>query len=287
MDKSSAAICYAFLEKSPPEQRRALLKHFTEEEAKAFSVPHSFQGDPTSGVPLLEEELTRVHYSWFSPFLRSLPEGDIKLFLGCLTENQQKGLKQSLLFSNHIPALSELGKLFLQRQIFSTLNPPEDLLPLSCLPAAPINALLGLNYEELLSLIHLLSMHDLAVEIRQIIDTAKLKRIYGLLSQPQTNFLKTLIYRKEPVVFKKLELTKWDGRTDTLTATLEQRGMNRLAKALYIEDFSLMWYIAHRLDVDHGMTLIKLCTPLDHPRAAILLSEQVTDLIQSIKNQEM
>jgi len=287
MDKSSAAVCYAFLEKIPPEQRHALLKHLPENEAKAFSARQNFPKDMTAGIVPLEEELNQVHSSWLAPFLRSLPEGDVKIFLGCLTEKQQNGLKQSLLFSNHIPTITELGKQFLRRQLFSSLVGQEDLLPISCLPDVPINALLTMSYEELLSLIDLLSMHDLSVEIRQIIDTTKLKRIYALLTQAQTNFLKTLMYRKEPVVFKKLELTKWDGRTETLISTLEQRGINRLAKALYKEDPSLLWFISHRLDTDRAALLIKLCTPLDHPRAAFLLSEQVTDLIQSLKNQDI
>src|SRR4029078_9954336 len=121
---------------------------------------------------------------------------------------------------------------------------------------------------------------------RQIIDTAKLKKIYAMLSSAQTNFLKTLIYRKEPVVFKKLELTKWDGLSETLASSLEQRGINRLAKALYTADHSLLWYISHRLDTERGAMLINLCTPLDHARAAILLSEQVVDLIHALKNPE-
>ena len=129
-------------------------------------------------------------------------------------------------------------------------------------------------------------MHDLASEIRQIIDTIKLKRIYSLLSTAQINYLKTLIYRKEPVVFKKLELTKWDGHTETLQSALEQRGINRLAKALYNQEPSLLWYIAHRLDTDRGGALIKLCTSLDHPQAALLLAEQVAQLIHALKNQE-
>jgi hypothetical protein len=284
MDKSSSAVCHAFLQTIAPKERQALLTHLPEMEAEALAAPCDFQGDPTLGVAPLEEELTRMHSSWLAPFLRSLSEGDIKIFLGCLTEKQQNGLKSSLLFSNHIPTISDLGKRFLRRQFFSTLAGQEDLLPISCLPRAPINDLLAMSYEELLSLIDLLSMHDLSVEIRHIIDTAKLKRIYALLTQPQTNFLKTLLYRKEPVVFKKMELTKWDGRTEELASTLEQRGINRLAKALYNEEPSLVWYIAHRLDADRGALLQKLSTPLDHPRAASLLSEQVTDLIQSLKN---
>ncbi len=286
MDKSSAAVCYAFLQKTPLEQRHALLKHLPEAQAKTLSIAYDFQGDPTSGIAPLEDEITRMHFSWLAPYLRSMPESDIKIFLGCLTDKQQNGLKHSLLFSNHIPAISDLGKVFLRRQLFSLLAAQEELLPISCLPRAPINALLTMSYEELHSLIDLLSMHDLSVEIRQIIDTTKLKRIYAMLSGPQTNFLKTLLYRKEPVVFKKLELTKWDGHTETLASTLEQRGINRLAKALHKEEPSLLWYVAHRLDTDRGVLLMKLCTPLDHPRAAFLLSEQVTDLIQSLKNQD-
>lgn len=286
MDKSSAAVCYAFLNTMPKERQRALLKHLPDEEASGFSAAGQWQSDLTAGVSPEEEELSRVHFSWLAPFLRSLPEGDIKLFLGCLSEQQQNGLKTSLLFSNHIPALSEMGKLFLKKQLFVSLIGKEDVLPPSCLPAAPINALLSMSHEELLSLIDLLSMHDLATEIRQIIDTAKLKQIYALLSSAQTNFLKTLIYHKEPVVFKKLELMKWDGHTEVLKSLLEQRGINRLAKALYKEDPSLLWYVAHHLDTERGAMLVKLCTPLDHPRAAFLLSDQVAHLIGALKNQD-
>ena len=285
MDKGSAAVCYAFLKKLPSQEQHALLKHFSPEQFHEFNQSKKLQEDPTSGIPPLEEELSHIHFSWLAPLLRSLPEGDIKLFLGCLTEDQQLGLKQSLLFSNHIPSVSLIGNLFLKRQLFSSLVDQKEILPLSCLSEEPINALLTLSYEDLLMLIDLLSMHDLAVEIRQIIDTTKLKRIYSLLSHVQTKFLKALIYRKEPVVFKKLELANWDGRTETLLSTLEQRGINRLAKALYREDPSLLWYVTHRLDTDRGSLLNKLCTSLDHPRAAILLSEQVIDLIHMLKNQ--
>lgn len=286
MNKGSSAVCYAFLKNLPLQKQHALLKHLSETEAQAFSQFSGLKEDPISGIPPVEQELSQTHFSWLTPLLRSLPEGDIKLFLGSLNESQQNGLKTSLLFSTHIPPLSSLGKKFLRTQLFSTLLDQEDVLPLSCLPLTPLNDLLSMNYEELISLIDLLSMHDLAVEIRQIIDTTKLKRIYALLSAAQTNFLKTLIYRKEPVVFKKLELTKWDGRTETLTSSLEQRGINRLAKALYTEDRSLLWYVSHHFDINRGAMLINLCTPLDHPRAATLLAEQVIDLIQALKNQE-
>jgi hypothetical protein len=248
------------------------------EEAEKFSREQKWFQDPTQGVDALEEELPRVHFSWLAPYLRAVPETDIKLLLGCLTADQQKGLKRSLRFANHIPELTPLAGDFLKKQLFSQLSAGEALVPIACLPESLMNGLLELSYEELEALIALLAMHDLAPEIRQIIDRAQLKKIYALLSVQQTELLKTLTYRKEPVAFKKMELSKWDGNGETLRASLEQRGLNRLAKALYPEHPTLRWLIEHRFDADRGAQLSSLCTPLDHPRAAALLAEQIVAL---------
>src|SRR3989338_8236373 len=63
-------------------------------------------------VPPIEESLDAIHYSWFSPFLRTLPEKDIKLFLSCLLPPQARGLKQALLLSNALPTLLPIGKTY-------------------------------------------------------------------------------------------------------------------------------------------------------------------------------
>ena len=286
MDKTSSAICFAFLQKAPPAQQQALWKHASKEWTEQLHHYEKWTSDPTFELPSNEEELDHVHASWLTPFLRALPEGDIKLVLGSLTEAQQRFLQETLLFSNHIPTLSSLGKRFLRETLFSYLAKQEELLPPTCLPFSPLNALLALDYEELLSLISLLAMHDLAIEVRQIIDKTKLKQIDTILSSAQVNFLKTLLHRKEPVSFKKMSLNKWDGDAETLQSILQQRGINRLAKALYPHESSLQWYVSRRLDHERGMLLSQLCTPLDHPRAAALLSDEVTTLIDAIQNEE-
>lgn len=281
MDKTALTVCNAFLRKSSPEQQNMLLKYLPAAEAKEMRELGPTLGDPSQGFLPWEEEIDKIHYSWFAPFLRTLPESDIRLFLSCLHPEQVKGLKSHLLFFTQLPPLFPLAHRFLKRTLFEKIAPAE-LLPTVCLPESRLNILLTLDQQQWNSLIDLISMHDLAIEIRHIIDTAKLKQIYSLLTKPQHTYLKTLSHRKEPVVFKKLGLANWKGDGDALKLILFQRGINRIAKALYAHHFSLIWYVSHYIGIEKGNALLKLCTPLDHPRAAPLLIDQVAELCQSI-----
>lgn len=282
MDSTALIVWHSFLQSAPPDQQSSLLQCISPELFAELQNQPLPAHDLQQGAWPIEEELTQIHYSWLAPILRSLPESEIKLFLSSLTSDQIKGLKQSLLLSNTLPAPSPLGKSFLKKTLFEMMT-TEDLVPVSCLPADPLNCLLDLSLSELTSLIDLLSMHDLSVEIRHIIETTKLKEIYALLTKAQTTFLKTLLHKKEAVTFKKMGLVAWNGDREDLRSLLLQRGVNRIAKALYGKHPSLLWYIAHRLDAEKGQLLMKLCTALDHPRASVLLGEQVVELVGALK----
>ena len=281
MDKTAAIVCHTFLQKCSPEQQNHLLKYLIPSEAKEIRELGDTLGDPSKEFPRCDEELFKIHYSWFAPYLRTLPESDIRLFLACLHPTQQKGLRAQLLFSSTLPELSFIASQFLRLSLFTRVAPP-DLLPVACLPVSKLNSLLELDQQDWISLIDLISMHDLSTEIRHIIDTAKLRQIYSLLTKPQHAYLKTLTLKKEPVAFKKLGLANWDGDSEALKQLLFQRGINRIAKALYGHHPSLIWYASHRLEIEKGNALLKLCTSLDHPRAAPLLIDQVVELIESI-----
>lgn len=283
MDTTALIIWQSYLQSTPADRRSSLLRCISPEFSAELQALPAISFDGRVDIETPEEELGKIHYSWLAPFLRSLPENEIKLFLSSLTPEQIKGLQQSLLLSNSIPTPSPIGKTFLKRTLFETIA-TDDLLPISCLPQDPLNGLLELTSEELSSLINLLSMHDLSIEIRHIIETSKLKEIYGLLTKAQTTFLKTLLHKKEPVSFKKMGLLAWKGDREALTSMLLQRGINRISKALYGKSPSLLWHIAHRLNADKGQLMIKLCTALDHPRASSLLSDQVVELMNALKN---
>ncbi|MGC1879507.1 MAG: hypothetical protein WA678_09055 [Rhabdochlamydiaceae bacterium] len=282
MDSTALIVWHSFLQSSSPDQQVSLFASLSPqlfEELQRQPLPSK---DLRQGLAPIDEELTGVHSSWFAPFLRSLPENEIKLFLSPLTQEQIKSLKQTLLLSNTLPTPSAIGMGYLKKTLFEVIA-TENLIPIPCLPADPLNSLLDLTPTELNALIDLLSMHDLSVEIRHIIETSKLKEIYGLLTKAQTTFLKTLLHKKEAVTFKKIGLAAWDGDQESLRSLLLQRGVNRIAKSLYSRHSSLLWHVAHRLDAEKGQLLIKLCTELDHPRASALLGEQVVELISALK----
>ena len=282
MDSTALIVWHSFLQSDLPDQQSSLLRCISPElSAQLQSQPLPLQSLQRGFEPI-EEELTQIHYSWFAPILRSFPENEIKLFLSCLSPEQIHGLKQSLLLSNTLPTTSTTGKNFIKKTFFEMLA-TDDLIPIPCLPADPLNGLLDLSLDEVISLIDLLSMHDLSVEIRHIIETTKLKEIYALLTKAQTTFLKTLLHKKETVTFKKMGLIAWNGDREALRFLLLQRGINRIAKSLYGRHPSLLWYVAHRLDAEQGQLLIKLCTALDHPHASALLGEQVVELMSALK----
>ncbi|MBI2809661.1 MAG: hypothetical protein HYX67_02360, partial [Candidatus Melainabacteria bacterium] len=195
MDTTALSVWHSLLHSSP--QQNALFNVLSPELSEKLKNA-SLSTDPMRGSGPLQDELAHVHFSWMTPFLRSLSETDIKLFLSSLTPEQMKGLKNALLLSNTIPSPSTLGKTYLRKTLFDQIA-SEDLAPVSCLSDHPLNCLLDLTTAEFTSLIELLSMHDLSVEIRQIIETSKLKEIYALLSKAQTSFLKTLLHKKEAV----------------------------------------------------------------------------------------
>ncbi len=273
-------VCHSFLQKCSEEERKTLLSFLPDEEARSLETLQIAESTVSLGFALPEEDIGNVHFSWFEPFLRTLPETEIRLSLSALSLPQLEGLRQRLLFSEALPVVSSLGQNFLRSTLFHALV-THDILPFDCLPKNPLNRLMHLGYESLLSLIGLLSMHDLSIEIRHIIDTVKLKKIYSILTKPESTYLKTLAHKKEPIAFKPLGLSGWAGDEDLLHSLLQQRGLNRLAKALSACHPSLLWYVSHHLDVEKGLRMQQLCTPLDHPQAASLLGKQVLEILEA------
>src|SRR5262245_53901728 len=141
MDTTTLILWNSFIQAQQGSKAQALVECLSEELQKEISslpalpIAHPEQFQPSY------EEIHEIHYSWFCPFLRTLSEREIKLFLAPLSPKQIKGLKQSLLLSNSVPELSTSGSTFLKKTLFQAIS-PEDLIPISCLPPHPLNQLL-------------------------------------------------------------------------------------------------------------------------------------------------
>jgi hypothetical protein len=283
-DPVSSIVCKAFLDKCAPEKRSHLLALLPEAEKERIqSLPQSFE-NPLFATLTTEEQLSRIHPSWLTSFFRTLTENEAQLFLAAVNENQASSLKKALLLSEREVLLSQLGKKFLQESLWKNLtqNDP-DLLPIACLPESSLNSLLNLGHSELVRICDFLGIYDFALEIKQIVETAKIKKIYQALTPEELSFLKNLLHQKENLAFKAMGLQQWDGNVERLRTILHQRGINRLAKALYYQHPDLKWHVAHKLDMQRATVLLKLCTDVQNLRAAQVLTQQVLDCISYLQ----
>jgi len=277
-------ICNAFIEKQKRESKATLFSFLPPSEKETISRLPSPSRDLSLGFDLKNEILSWTHYSWFLPFLRSYSEKEMCLFLSSLEEEKAKELKCSLKLSMPFLNPSSTVQTFFKQTMASFLLPRNlDLLPLEALPHSPLNPLLDLPFKDLRFVIELLGLHDLAVELKQIIDNNKLKKIYSIFPIEKQVFLKVLAHKKEPVVFKSIEMHRWDEKPESLLQILLQRGLNRLAKALYPESASFIWYIKHRMDIEEGEIFSSLFKKLGNPKAHSVLSNQVLEAVSFLQ----
>lgn len=280
MRTSIQVVLKALLAKCPPVQRASLAKFLSPAERQSLDKLPKTYGDPLSDITADEDLLKDIHSSWISPFLRTLSAKDIGFFLASLPPAQAAAVGKDLLYSGKPIILSPAGKLYLQKTLLRYLTAEiDELLPLSCLPESPLNALLSLKNETLILSLDFLGLHDLAIEVRQIIEKQKLSKIHEALTSAQQNYLKILLQSPEPLSFSRMGIAQWNGDQEKLKALIRQRGANRLGKALHGQDPSLIWYLLHKLDVERALLVKKLNAPLDNPRAVQLLIGQVLEFI--------
>lgn len=283
MDSSSAYVCKAFLEQCEPAEKLSLFRYLPETGAQLLEQLPVPSLNRKKGFVSSKNVLDQIHFSWFAPHLRTLSENDIRLFLSALTPQQAEGLKAVLLFSDHFPELTDSSSVFVQDILMKKLIGKEQVLPLNLLPESPLNPLLDLTLEELEVLIRHLGLHDLAFEMRQIIETAKLKRIFAALAKTEKDYIQSLLPQKEAIILKRIHLQNWDGRRESLKLLIQQKGLQRLGKALYGEHPTLIWFVARKLDIAMGQELIKACTKLEIAKAKQHLVNQILKILSFVK----
>jgi hypothetical protein len=284
MKQLGRLVCRTFIEKRKRESRKEIFSFLSPKEKELVLNLSAPSHDISLGFDLTADVLNRTHSSWIVPFLRQFSEKEVCLFLSSLDKTQAEALKKSLKCSMPLVSLTETAQKFFKEKLVSfLLAETEDLIPINALAKTSLRPLLDLSFEDLRLSIELLGLHDLAVELKQIIDSTRLKRIYSIFPKEKEVYLKSLAHKKEPVLFKKLEISRWDGKAETLFPLLLQRGLNRLGKALYPENSDFIWYVKHHMEMEDAAMLSSLCKSLEHVRAYTYLSEQVLDAISFVQ----
>ena len=284
MKLNSWVVCKAFLQKLPVDKGRALLRFFSLEQKKKMEEAPSTWKDVTTELASTKQRLSLIHFSWFLPFLRSLSEKDIRLFLGALGKQQAEQIAQQLKLSNYSHSLSSLATTFLEETLLKKVSLGEaHLLVPEALPSSSLNILLSIPLELLKKVIRFLGLHDVAAEVKYIIDSSKLKKLYALLSEIEHNYLKILQQTPEPVIFARMGLSQWEDKEESVNLLIYQRGLNRLAKASYGEHPSFIWHLKHKMEVDQAMLFDKMCCALENSSAKTVLSSQILELLSFLK----
>lgn len=275
LKNNRSAVLKSFLDLCDEEKMEALINFLPKDEQKkiksAPSISWHFDENKTS-------PFEHVHWSWFLSFLSSLNSGDQRLFIHAFTGSVQKTLSAHLQVSPISSTLNPLGLQFIRKALCEsiTTNPP---LPIASLPKSGLNLLLKIEKKKLTELIDILSLFDLASEMRQIVETKILKKIYSFLREEEIHFLKTIAGQKEPYIAASIQLDKWDGTKESLRKTMHKIGLSRLGSALSGQDENLIWYVCHRLDIGRGQTLQKLCKESPDMNVASWLENQLQELL--------
>ncbi|MBI3901269.1 MAG: hypothetical protein HY324_03850 [Chlamydiia bacterium] len=219
--------------------------------------------DALKNLPVPSEEkktsdsfFSFIHWSWYLLRLERYTKEEQKLFLSILPQQTRNRLNQEIGLPPLPPAtLKTPLKKYLEKELIHQMAP--HILPPSFLPLSSLNGLLQLSKKHLVHLIDLLSLFDLVIELKQIVETKTLRKIYSFLSEEEKKFLKMIAPTNTP---SHLPWEGWDGTKQSFRHLLHKRGLKKLKIALTGMEGDLLWYLAHLLDVGRGSFLLKPAT---------------------------
>lgn len=238
--------------------------------------------DPSLAFTRPEEALTKVHYSWIAQAFSEIPKEMHPLMLSLLPEPQKELVGKKLNVPVKDKALPPQLRSFLLHRLMPALKRDHILIP-EFLPKSPFKPLLELKKGEMLEVIDLLGIYDLAYEMRHIVDNKTIKNIYQHLTHSQQKFLRSILHQKERLVTPRLHLEKWNGETKTLEDQLHQRGMFRLGKALAGQHPDLIWHIVHSMDTGRGKIISRHVATEEVAGISTALTQQVINVLNFLK----
>ena len=267
-----------FLESYDKENK--LLKYLTEGEIEKLKSLPSFAKKLESNKFTKESIIDTVHYSWFIPLLNIYSDEESSLFLLALKPSYRKSLLNLLNLKETKDEIHPTLIAFLKEILLRSLIKKEDaLLPINCLFDSKLNILLTLGKNKLIKLIDLLSIYDLAKELKYIVEKKKLKKIFSYLKNHEKDFLKTILHYQEPFSTQRINIEQYSDEKTKFRNLLHRCGLLRLSIALSGESIDLIWYVCHYLDIGRGNYIFKECKTKKIANISKTITEQILQII--------
>lgn len=287
MQARSRTILRVLLNRYHPVVKESMLQSLPEEDVQPLMALEVPSNDPALCLMAPYEQISRMHYSWLRPAIEQMPlifQGPV---LSIIPEFQAVKLKKWF----NVP---EKGSMqiapSLQKYLLNLLQARLEhhyALPLEYLPQTPLSPLAKWEKPLLIELIELLGIHDLASEIRNIIDRERLKKLSPCLTSKQKQYLHICLHHPDKVSSSPFGLNLWDGDCQKLSLLLHRRGMARLGKALCGQHPDFVWHIAHTLDIGRGSILMQNFSYTAASGVTPALVQQITNLMSFLQTKSV
>lgn len=282
MQAKGAILLKVLLNRFHPGAGQSFFRGLPQEEGKEVLTQTTSSQEPASVISWSEDLIGRTHYSWLAPIVQQFPKAIQGHLVAALPEPQASGVTRLLKIPRFSESLSAVVKGFLMGQLYRRWNPAEAIHP-QYLAHSSLSELLELSKPELIHMVDLLAMYDLADTIRHVVDKKNLKAVYLCLSAQKQHFLRICLHKKEKLEAPKIDLAKWDGDAAKLKSLLHRRGLLRLGKALCGQGRAFLWNIIHTLDTGRGKAIANHYLDDEIPGVTPLLAQQVVAVINFLK----
>lgn len=280
MDAKGWMIFRVLVNRFHPKGSDAVLKFLPDDERQKVLEQDVRSSDL---MPILCEPqrlVAELHYSWINTLLEQFPKTLRPLVIAALGPEQRTRLSPS---GEGIPGISAVVKDFFIDQLYMKLDGASHL-PIDYLPVTELSPLIQWKRKDLLSLVDYLGLHDLAVEVRHIVDKVMLQQIYACLTPKQLYYLNVCLHQKEQLVAPRLGITlKMSG--EELKKLLHSRGLLRLGRAMAGQHPDLLWHLCHLLDTGRGEVLRKCYQEQLIPTVTPILKGQVLNIMNFLKKE--
>ncbi len=266
MDPRAVAILRVLINRYDPKSNIPLAQFLSKEEFKQIK---DYSITSSNLHPILQQphsSLSSIHYSWIESLLSHFPEvlqPSVSAAIG-LSNKLDKTLENA-------SPISPLAKSFFLTELYRLLDMGSHL-PIEYLPPSPLTRLTEWKKSDIVHLIDYLGLHDLASEIRPIVNSNALKKIYTSLTPKQFHHLKTCLHKKEQLTFPPLKIDLSTIEIKELKQLLHKRGLVRFSRSFSGEHPDLIWHIAHILDIGRGKIFVK--------EVALSKDKKVTHILQ-------
>ena len=279
MDPKGSLFLKLLVNKFHPVKQDGLLALLPADITKSILSTQTAASSPSLLLQNSSTLFQKVHYSWLLEPLTALP----KALVACVVASFDAPLQEKLqtLLSLEKKEYPDILKKYFSAYFLKFFSVPA--LPRELMGQTTLDALLDTRKEDLVILIDLLAMQDLAEEVRHIVDKKLIQAIIGDLTPSQQKYLQVCLHQKSKIPVQPLNVKETHKDRKAFHTLLHKRGLKRLSIATSGLSSDFMWHLSHLLDRGRGKILMEQWQKEELPLATQVIQMQIQQVLPILK----